>query len=87
MKFEVKDSVDYKVNEFSLISDERDNKITARTRIAYGLLLFCGFFVVASSAYSAFVGDFSGLKEVVLYVQSPVSFILGYYFREKNEKK
>lgn len=75
-KYKVKESNDLDVIEFKVVKTQ--------TRIAYGVLIFCALFIVSTALYGVWKDDFSGLKEVLVYVQMPVAFILGYYFRGQN---
>lgn len=62
-------------------------EVNTRSIIAISILAFCGLFLMGASIYGWIYNDFSGLKNIVLYIQSPLAALCGYYFGTKYESK
>lgn len=74
-----KDNTDLETVSFKVIEAK------TRANIAYGILAFCAFFIVTACIYGMWKDEFSGIKDVMIFVLPVVTFILGHYFGGQNK--
>lgn len=69
------------------IVEEKKSSFSTQTLIAMGVLFIAAVLIITYAAYGFLKEDPTVLKDVFMYIQSPIAVIIGYYFGAKHEVK